>query len=205
MAPRKTTGRKTATTTRAASKKTTASKAKSPATAASATRKTAAKKPATTARKSASKAPVAGGASVTPEVAVKDAVKTPVKASAKVPAAAPVEPVVVSEVTPVVTGATLRKKEFIELVTEKAGIKRRDAKAALEAALEVLGEAIADGQEINLPGFGKLKVTRSKTLSNGKVFTTRIRQPLVKPDEGGTDKAGSEAAGDKDPLAEAAE
>ncbi len=126
-----------------------------------------------------------------------------------VPVAKTVDPVVVSEVKPVVAGAALRKKDLIETVAERSGVKRRDAKAALEAALELLGEAIAEGRSINLPGFGKLKVTRTKQLTNGKVFMTRIRQPN---DTGGTGGGASGENGDesgpaagKDPLAEAAE
>lgn len=119
------------------------------------------------------------------------------------------DPVVVDEVKAVVAGATLRKKDLIESVTERAGVKRRDAKASLEAALEILGEAIAEGRPINLPGLGKLKVTRTKKLTNGQVFTMRIRQPN---DTGGTgggmaqdDSAEGAATPLKDPLAEAAE
>ena len=125
------------------------------------------------------------------------------------PAAKPVDPMVVREVTPVVTGTTLRKKELIEAVTERSGVKRRDAKAALEAALVILGEAIAEGQQINLPGLGKLKVTRTKKLANGEVFMTRIRQPIITEktddDEAGESEAKSEPIKAKDPLAEAAE
>jgi DNA-binding protein HU-alpha len=108
---------------------------------------------------------------------------------------------VVSEVKPVVTQETLRKKALLDEVAERSGIKRRDAKAALESALEILGEAIAAGQEINLPGFGKLKVTRTKKLANGQIYMSRIRQPIAqaKPATG----AGATVA--KDPLAEAAE
>lgn len=184
MAPRKTTSRKPATKT---GTKTAAPKSVTKASARSTT-KPATKTTAKTATKTAEKAPA------------RTAAKTPRKTKAKTPAATPVAPVVVGEVKPVATGAALRKKALLEKVTERAGIKRRDAKAAIEAALEVLGEAIADGQEINLPGFGKLKVTRSKTLSNGRVFTTRIRQPLAKPESAEPAKPA-----DNDPLAEAAE
>ncbi|WP_317626818.1 HU family DNA-binding protein [Rhodalgimonas zhirmunskyi] len=94
--------------------------------------------------------------------------------------------------------SSLRKKEFIDAVAQRSGVKRRDAKTAAEAALVELGEAIAAGRQINLPGFGKLKVNRSKRLSNGEVFVTKIRQPKDKTE----DKAETTP---KDPLAEAAE
>ena len=138
-----------------------------------------------------------------------DAPKADLTTSDSAPAAKPIDPKVVREVTPVVVGAKLRKNELIEAVTERSGVKRRDAKVALEAVLEILGEAIAEGRQIDLPGLGKLKVTRTKKLSNGDMFTTRIRQPTVTPktdgDEADEAVAQSEPAQAKDPLAEAAE
>ena len=71
----------------------------------------------------------------------------------------------------------LRKKEFIDAVVSRSGIKRRDAKAVIEAALVVIGEAVADGRGTNLPGLGKLKITKRKRVANAHVSTVRIRQP----------------------------
>jgi len=140
---------------------------------------------------------------------LKVAPKVDLTTSDSAPAAKPIDPKVVREVTPVVVGAKLRKNELIEAVTERSGVKRRDAKVALEAVLEILGEAIAEGRQIDLPGLGKLKVTRTKKLSNGDMFTTRIRQPIATPktdgDESDEAVAQSEPAQAKDPLAEAAE
>ncbi|WP_322865697.1 HU family DNA-binding protein [Aquicoccus sp. G2-2] len=88
----------------------------------------------------------------------------------------------------------LRKKELLTAVVARSGVKRRDAKATLEAALEIMGETIADGRDMNLPGFGKAKVARSKKLTRGSVYVTRIRQPELNADDT-----------PNDPLAEAAE
>ena len=38
----------------------------------------------------------------------------------------------------------LRMRAYLTAVTERSGLKRRDAKKAIEAALAVLGEAVAD-------------------------------------------------------------
>lgn len=98
--------------------------------------------------------------------------------------------------------ATLRKKEFVDAVARRSGVKRGDAKTAVEAALAELGEAIASGRNINLPGFGKLKLNRSKHLANAEVFVAKIRQPKSN-DNGAAQEPGADAP--KDPLAEAAE
>ncbi|MDQ2088402.1 HU family DNA-binding protein [Marimonas arenosa] len=106
-----------------------------------------------------------------------------------------------TETGPNMPGA-LRKRGLIGAVTERAGIKRRDAKAAVEAALEILGEAIAEGRAMNLPGLGKVKVMRTKEQPNAKVFVTKVRQPMAR------DVSAPETDPDtppKDPLAEAAE
>lgn len=73
---------------------------------------------------------------------------------------------------------TMRKKDLLNRVAERAAVKRPEAKAAMEATLDVLGEAIAAGEDINLPGLGRIKVTRHKDAPNATVYFTRIRQPL---------------------------
>ncbi|KUF12831.1 hypothetical protein AVJ23_00925 [Pseudoponticoccus marisrubri] len=71
----------------------------------------------------------------------------------------------------------MKKKELVELAVERSGVKKRDAKPAIEAALAVLGEALSDGRELNLPNFGKLKITRMKKGDNGQIINARVRQP----------------------------
>ncbi|MFW2589484.1 HU family DNA-binding protein [Sagittula sp. SSi028] len=94
---------------------------------------------------------------------------------------------------PVIPQPEMKKKELVDLAVERSGIKKRDAKPAIEAALAVLGEALAEGRELNLVPLGKLKVTRMKKGGNGQIINARVRQP-----------EGSENSLD-DPLAQAAE
>lgn len=96
---------------------------------------------------------------------------------------------VVSE-TAVVAGPEVKKKDLIERIVARSGLKRRDVKPAVEAMLEELAAAVQAGEELNLPPFGKLKITRSKDLANARVYHCRLRQP----------EAGPPAA--SDPLAE---
>ncbi|WP_245729490.1 HU family DNA-binding protein [Salinihabitans flavidus] len=104
------------------------------------------------------------------------------------------EPVVVRDQAPEVSAPELKNPELVEMVVERSGIKKRDAKPAIEAALAILGAALAEGRDLNLRDFGKMKVTNTKEKSNGMVMTARVRQPLKKPVESG-----------QEPLAEPAE
>lgn len=71
----------------------------------------------------------------------------------------------------------MKKKELIDLAVERSGLKKRDVKPAVEAVLAVLGEALAEGRDINMRPMGKIKVTRMKKVRNGQVIGARIRQP----------------------------
>ncbi|MEL6916043.1 MAG: HU family DNA-binding protein [Pseudomonadota bacterium] len=87
----------------------------------------------------------------------------------------------------------LKKKEFFERVTLASGLKKPQAKAAVEAALSVLGEALAAGDAINLEPLGKIKVQKEKDVGAATVYTCRVRRRKVA------------AKAPKDPLAKAAE
>lgn len=99
-----------------------------------------------------------------------------------VAAKAPV-PTLVSVTTPVVAPADLRKKELIDLVVERSGAKKRDAKPAIEATLAVLGEMLASGRELNLPPLGKVRINRVEEKANGRVIICKLRQPRAAASE----------------------
>ncbi|MFY0660165.1 MAG: HU family DNA-binding protein [Shimia sp.] len=88
----------------------------------------------------------------------------------------------------------MRKKELIEAAVARAGVKKRDAKPAIEAALAILGETLTSGRGLNMPGLGKVKVQNSKDLDEVKVVNLRLRR---KTTEG--------AESDEEGLAEPAE
>jgi len=116
--------------------------------------------------------------------------KTAAKSAAK--AAKPVEPVVVETAEPIVGAPDMSKKELIEKVVERSGVKKREAKPAIEAALAILGEAIAESRALNLPPFGKLRINRAEEKANGRITVCKLRQPKPKETV-------------KEPLAEPAE
>jgi nucleoid DNA-binding protein len=86
------------------------------------------------------------------------------------------KPVVVTDSTRVVSDPALKKKELIDAVVERSGIKKKDAKPVIEAMLAILGQTLADGRELNLQPLGKVKINRAKDVQGGKVLVTKIRQ-----------------------------
>lgn len=103
-----------------------------------------------------------------------------------------VEPKLVTSTVPVVTGPEMKKKDLLDKVVKRSGIKKKDAKPVVEAMLFVLGEAIAEGRELVLQPLGRLKTTRVKETANGRVLICRLRQG------GGDGKADKEALADDD-------
>lgn len=121
----------------------------------------------------------------------KAASKTDAVDSAASVEAVSTSPVLVTSTIPVVTGPELKKRELLERVVTRSGVKKRDAKLVVEAMLAVMGEALAEGQELNLQPFGKLKINRVKESANGRILNCRLRQGAGDPQE------------DKEVLAEA--
>ncbi len=120
------------------------------------------------------------------------------------PPPAPVaEPKVVTTQAPVVSGPALTKKALIEQAVTRSGIKKKYGKPAIEAALAVLGEALAEGREIKLPPLGRGKVTRTQDKANGNVIVLRLRQSSGGED--GTDDTTDDTDDDNTGLAPAAE
>lgn len=52
----------------------------------------------------------------------------------------------------------MNKSELISAIAEKAGISKVDAKAALEATIVSISEAVAKGDKVALVGFGTFSV-----------------------------------------------
>ncbi|MBW4708672.1 HU family DNA-binding protein [Roseobacter sp. YSTF-M11] len=86
----------------------------------------------------------------------------------------------------------MRKKELIDNVVARAGIKKKDAKPVIEAMLAELGETLASGRSLILPPLGRLRINREKKLANGRVMVVKLRQndaplkavPAPKPETG---------------------
>lgn len=70
----------------------------------------------------------------------------------------------------------LKMRELVDAAVEAGDLKKPAAKAAIESALKVLGAALADGRDVNLPGLGKVKIKRSKVTNGRRVLELRLRQ-----------------------------
>ena len=129
------------------------------------------------ATKSTTRTATGSQSSIQPKAAAKTATlrKSPPKPASKA------APVVVTQSAPVVGMPDLKKIDLIDAVVERSGIKKKFAKPVIEAALAVLGETLAEGRSLNLRPLGKVKIQRTKDVSNGKVMTVRVRQPLEQP------------------------
>ena len=53
----------------------------------------------------------------------------------------------------------MNKKDLVNHITEQADINKEQATAALNAIVESITSALADGDDVSLVGFGTFKVT----------------------------------------------
>ena len=89
--------------------------------------------------------------------------------------------------SPPVPPAELKRRQFLDLVVERLGKGRKsDQRAGAEAALEVLGEALRNGQELRLPGLGKVKIEGTRQNADRHIVTARIVMDRT-PDDAATD------------------
>ena len=93
--------------------------------------------------KSSKKPAVAAPAKI---AATKPATKTATKAPAKAAAAQPA------------VSIKIGKTELTDLISTSASLSKKDAGAALNAALDAVAEALKAGQTVGLPGVGTLSV-----------------------------------------------
>merc|ERR1719359_2546518 len=53
----------------------------------------------------------------------------------------------------------VKKADFVSSVSEKAGLSKADAEAALAAVIDTITEEVASGKKISMLGFGTFKLT----------------------------------------------
>jgi len=74
------------------------------------------------------------------------------------------------------TELEMKKQELLARVVERSEIKKKYAKPVVEAMIAVLGEALAEGRELNLPPLGKVKQNRTKETPTARIIIAKIRQ-----------------------------
>ena len=72
----------------------------------------------------------------------------------------------------------MNKTELILSITEKAGISRKDAEKALNAAVETITEALAHEEKVQIVGFGSFE-TKSRAERIGR--NPRTKEDVIIP------------------------
>jgi len=52
----------------------------------------------------------------------------------------------------------IKKKEIVEQIADKTELNKRQARIGLEACLEFLHESLSNGDEVQIPPLGKIRV-----------------------------------------------
>jgi len=59
----------------------------------------------------------------------------------------------------------MNKQEFVERLAKRAGFTKKDARKALDGAIELINQALASNEAVNITGFGKFE-PRARKASN---------------------------------------
>ncbi|MCD6261941.1 MAG: HU family DNA-binding protein [Deltaproteobacteria bacterium] len=59
----------------------------------------------------------------------------------------------------------MNKQEFVERLAERAGFTKKDARKAIDGAIELINQALASNEAVNIAGFGKFE-PRARKASN---------------------------------------
>jgi nucleoid DNA-binding protein len=113
--------------------------------------------------------------------------------SAKIATARPTPRAEAPKAKPMPKGDSFKMRMLVDQVVKATGAKKKGVKDVVEATLSRIGEALARGDELNLPGFGKVRVVKSDARDGTAIMTLKLRQ--------GTAKAGQKglaATGDDD-------
>ena len=115
--------------------------------------------------------------SKTTTAAAKAPKKTASKTEPKTTSASTTAPqaTVVEAAKPVVAANLVKKPELIDRIVAESGMKKKDVKPVVEATLAVLAKTLVDGEELQVPPLGKVKINQMKDLANAKIIKLKIR------------------------------
>ena len=122
------------------------------------------------ARRVTDKAVPAKARETSPAATAPAAKTTPVK----VASASPVVPKTSAQAGQV--SSVLKMKDLIDKVVAATGAKKADVRGIIEATLAALGDALSKGNTLNLPPFGRAKVSRAAEAGSGKAMTVKLRR-----------------------------
>ncbi len=76
----------------------------------------------------------------------------------------------------------IKKKEIVEHVAASTHLNKRDARECLETAFAFLHERLSDGEEIQVPPLGKIRVIVQNEGSERQKIVYRLILSKPKPD-----------------------
>lgn len=103
------------------------------------------------------------------------AAETTAKSAAKVSTPATT---IVQTAKPVVAAGLVKKPELIDRIVAQTGLKKKDVKPVVEATLAVLAKTLINGEELQVPPLGKVKINQVKDIANAKILKVKIRHPI---------------------------
>lgn len=69
------------------------------------------------------------------------------------------------------TNKKITKQEFIDRVAKKANISKKDANIAVNAMINVIGDAMGNEENIVIPDFGSFKIQKYKAKKGRNIHT----------------------------------
>ncbi len=81
----------------------------------------------------------------------------------------------------------VNKAELITRVAERTGLTKKDTEKTMNAMLDILSEVLADGDKVNLPGFGAFETRVRAALTCRNIHTgepievSAAQTPVFKP------------------------
>ncbi len=83
----------------------------------------------------------------------------------------------------------MNKNEFVNEVYSKTGLTKKDCKLCLDAIIDIIKDALTQGDSVTLSNFGKFKVNeiKSKPMYNFRTKSTHMvearKAPTFKPSD----------------------
>ena len=75
----------------------------------------------------------------------------------------------------------MNKAELINAVAEKTGLSKKDTEAAVSASIEVITDSLAQGEKVQLVGFGSFEVkSRAARIGRNPRTKEEIKIPASK-------------------------
>lgn len=75
----------------------------------------------------------------------------------------------------------VKRKELVERIAAKSGIKPNVIKSVLDAVLVELGDVLSAGEVLEVQPLGKITVNRRKEFPDREILVCKVRRNLRKP------------------------